>query len=333
MAGKYVKVSTTTEPAAYGNSSAMMDKALFSPIRVKSISYPVDRGLLKEENIESSIPAAAYGGALKVSGTIEGNLRPKQMMPFWLSIFGPSMALTGSDPITTGWKFHLASPSSMQLKIGENTSAATTDMELGYMGVGIKTANLTIAAKDFVTARFDWFAKIYNAASPFSPPEDSEYSVEDPVVFYNATINIAGTTKLNVKQMTINIDRKVDEERYVIGDYTLNELGTNGMTDVSGDITFTEKDYVDFRSALFGAASAGYGVLGCSNQIGGGSFLVMFTNIAECGSELNKMYIKFGAIKFGTTDTTMSGQNEIEKKVTWTAVGDANTGFEVGVAS
>ena len=333
MAGKYVKVSTTTEPAAYGNSSAMMNVALFSPIRVKTVSYPVDRGLLKEENIESSIPAAAYGGALKVSGSIEGNLRPLQMMPFWLSIFGPSSALGGTDPITTGWKFVLAAPSSMQLKIGENTSAATTDLELGYMGVGIKTASINIAAKEFVTAKFDWFAKLYTAASPYSPPAASDYGSEEPVVFYNATINIGGTTKLNIKNMTINIDRKVDEERYVVGDYTLNEIGTNGMTDVSGDITFTEKDYVDFRQALFGAASYGYGTLGCDNQIGGGTFLVMFTNIAACGSEVNKMYIKFTAIKFGSTVTTMNGQNEIEKKVSWIATGTGDTGFEVGVAS
>lgn len=335
MAGKYVKVSTTTEPAAYGNSAAMMNVAYFAPIRVKSISYPVDRGLLIEENIESPIPAYAFGGALKVSGTIEGNLRPKQMMPFWLSIFGPSVALGATDPITAGWKFTLGAPSSMQLKIGENTSAATTDMELGYTGVGIKTANINIAAKEFVTAKFDWFARMYTAASPYSPPASTDYATEDPIVFYNATINIGGTTSTKIKSMTINIDRKVDEERFVIGDYTLNEIGTNGMTEVSGDITFTEKDYQDFKYALFGAASgmATQPQLGCDNQIGGGTFLVMFTDIAACGSETNKMYVKFTKINFGTTDTTMTGQNEIEKKVTWKATGTAETGFEVGVAS
>jgi hypothetical protein len=336
MAGKYIKASTTTEPAAYGNTSTMMNAALFSPIRVKSVSYPVDRGLLIEENIESPIPAFAFGGALKVSGTIEGNLRPKQMMPFWLSLFGPSVALVGTDPIATGWKFTLDAPSSMQLKIGENTSAATTDMELGYMGVGIKSANINVAAKEFVTARFDWFAKNYTAASPYSPPASGDYVTEDPVVFYNATINIGGTTVTKIKSMTINIDRKVDEERFVIGDFTLNELGTNGMTEVSGDITFTEKDYQDFKYALFGAASgmaANPIPLGCDNQIGGGSFLVMFTDIAACGSEVNKMYVKFTKINFATTDTTMTGQNEIEKKVTWKATGTAATGFELGVAT
>jgi hypothetical protein len=334
MAGKYVKVSTTTEPAAYGNTATMMNVALFSPIRVKSISYPVDRSLLIEENIESPIPAAAYGGALKVSGTIEGNLRPKQMMPFWLSLFGPSTALAAGMPIESGgYYFTLGAPSSMQLKIGENTSAATTDLELGYMGVGIKSCNLNIAAKEFVTARFDWFAKQYTAASPFSPPTAGEYGSEAPVVFYNATINIGGTVNTKIKSMTINIDRKVDEERFVVGDYTLNEIGTNGMTEVSGDITFTEKDYPDFRQAMFGAASYGYGTLGCDDQIGGGTFLVMFTDIAACGSEINKMFVKFTKINFGTTDTTMNGQNEIEKKVTWKATGTAEEGFMIGVVT
>ena len=223
----------------------------------------------------------------------------------------------------------------MQMKIGENTSAATTDMELGYMGVGIKSANINIAAKEFVTAKFDWYAKLYTAASPYSPPEASEYVSEDPIVFYNATINIGGTTATKIKSMTINIDRKVDEERFVIGDYTLNELGTNGMSDVSGDITFTEKDYQDFKYALFGAASGmmTQPQLGCDNQIGGGTFLVVFNDIAACGSEVNKMYVKFSKINFGTTDTTMTGQNEIEKKVTWKATATTGLGFEIGVAS
>jgi hypothetical protein len=329
--GRYVKISSgQAEPAAsYGNSATMLGVGVFEPIRVKSISNPVDRGLMQEENIEGYIPTAAYGGALKVSGTLEGNLRPKQMKMLIYSLMGASANLTGSDPIVSGTKFTMSNPSSFQMKIGEQTSAATTDLELGYMGACVKTFNMNIAAKEFVTARFDWFAKNYTAASVYSPPTSGDYTTEQPIVFYNATVTIGGTDMSSkIKSLTINIDRKVDEERFVIGDYTLQEIGINGMNEVTGDITFTEKEYGQFRNTLFGATT-GANMLGCDNAVGGASFLAMFTNIAACGAEVGKMYIKFTQIVLGSTDTTINGQNEIEKKVSYRAVGD----FEMGVAS
>lgn len=326
--GRYVKISNAYE-TTFGNSSTMMAVSAFQPIRVKSISNPVDRGLMQEENIEGYIPTAAFGGALKVSGTLEGNLRPLQMKMLMYAMMGASAALTGSDPIVSGTKFTLGVPTSIQMKIGEQTSAATTDLELGYMGVGIKTFNLNVAAKEFVTARFDWFAKNYTAASPYSEPNSTDYSSEEPIMFYNATVTIGSTDKSNkIKAFTLNIDRKVDEERYVIGDYTLQEIGINGMNEVSGDITFTEKEYGEFRNTLFGATT-GVNTLGCDDAVGGGAFLLYCTSRAACGAEVGKFYIKFGQIVYGSTDTTINGQNEIEKKVSWKGVGN----FEIGIAS
>jgi hypothetical protein len=323
--GRYVKISTETE-STFGNGTAMLAVAKFTPIRVKSISNPVDRGLLIEENIEGYIPTAAYGGALKLSGTLEGNLRPKQMENLIYSLMGASAATAAG--ILTGIVYTMANPLSIQMKIGESTTAATTDLELGYMGAAVKTFNMNVAAKEFVTARFDWFAKNYTAASPYSPPASGDYSDEEPIVFYNASVSFDGVdTSAKIKNMTINIDRKVDEERYVIGDYTLTEIGINGMNEVTGDITFTEHEYGIFRQALFGATTAS--TLGCDDAVGTAAFLAQFTDIAVCGAEAVKMYVEFGSIKFASTDTTINGQNEIEKKVSYRAVGY----FGIGVAT
>jgi len=322
--GRYLKASIVAE-TVYGET--VMAANQFAPLRVKSISYPVDRGLLLEENIESYIPVAAYGGALKVSGSIEGNLRPKQMKQLIESCFGDSTALGVLDPITSGTKYTLSMPKSMQLKVGEQTqSGGSYEMELDYQGVGVKTMNLTVNSKEFVTAKFDWFAKIYSTGT-YTAPTASEYSVEDPAVFYNALISFdGGSSVFNVKSMSINIDRKVDEDRYVIGDFTVQELGINGLTDISGDITFTEKEYAQFKAALYGAATAT--TLNTTNPIAKPSFLMMFTDQAE----VNKAFIKFGAINFGGTDTTMTGQNVIEKKISWKATGDAGS-FAFGIAT
>jgi len=323
--GRYLKASIGAE-TTYGET--MQDAGQFKPLRVKSISYPVDRGLLLEENIESYIPVAAYGGALKVSGSIEGNFRPTQMTQLIASCFGASSALGAGDPIESGTKYNLGMPTSMQLKIGEQTATGGSyEMELGYNGVGIKTMNLGVTAKEFVTAKFDWFAKVYTAASSYTAPVDSDYVDEDPAVFYNALIQFAGAaTVYNVRGMSINIDRKVDEDRYVVGDYTIQELGINGLTDISGDITFTEKEYAMFRAALFGAT--GSTTLATTNPIYAPEFLIKFTDQAE----VDVAYIKFGAINFGSTDTTMNGQAVIEKKINFKATG-SSTSFELGIAS
>lgn len=319
--GKYLKVLNRAE-STYGETIT----GTFTAVRAKSVSYPVDRGLLLEENIESYIPVAAYGGALKVSGSIEGNLRPRQMQQLIAACFGASSALGGSDPITSGIKYTLGLPTSTQLKIGEQTqTGGSYEIELDYRGVGIKTMNLTVNSKEFVTAKFDWFAKDY-ATGTYSAPATTDYVSEDPTVFYNATIGFAGGAAVfNVRSMSINIDRKVDEDRYVVGDFTVQELGINGLTDISGDITFTEKEYNMFKAALYG--SSGASTIPTTNAIYSPAFLITFTNQAEVA----KAYMKFSSMAFGGTDTTITGQNVIEKKISWKATGDASS-FEFGMA-
>jgi hypothetical protein len=314
--GRYVKSSIIAE-TIYGNGGALLAATAFAPLRAKSVSYPVDRGLLIEENIESYIPVAAYGGALKVSGTIEGNFRPNQMSQMIASCFGTGAATT--SPFT-GMAYTMGMPTSMQLKVGEQTaSGGSYEIELGYVGVGIKTMNLTLNSKEFVVAKFDWFAKQYTAASTYTAPADSEYEAEDPAVFYNALVSLDGgsTWAANIRNATINIDRKVDEDRYVLGDFTVQELGINGMTDVSGDFTFTEKEYSMFKAALFGAATAT--TIPTTNPVYSSAVVVKFTDQAE--DDVAQMAL--GTVVFGNTDTTMTGQNVIEKKVSWKATGDA----------
>ena len=208
--GRYVKISTMTETAYggttnpnYGNGNTMMPVANFQPIRVSQISYPVDRGLLQEENIDYFIPTAQWGGALKVTGTLTGYLRPKQMELLLYAVMGASAALGAGDPITSGVKYTMAWPQPFQMKIGESTLASTTDLELGYMGVGLKSAAFTFAQADFTTVAFDWFAKLYTAASPFSPPAQADYLSENPILFYNATVSLSQSTLYPAAMMTV----------------------------------------------------------------------------------------------------------------------------------
>lgn len=295
---RYVEISDVETSYGAGGSG-------FAGIRVKSVSNPVDRGLLVEENIEGYIPTAAYGGALKLSGTIEGNLRPQQMENLFYSLFGTDTAGTLS----------LSNPTSIGMRIGENTVNGSTDIELEYVGVTVKTANITLTAKEFVTVRFDWFAKNYSS-NAFDT--GVTYTDEEPVVFYAASVRLGGTYVQDMmKSMTINIDRKVDEERFVIGDYTVQEIGINGMNEITGDITFTEHQYGEFRRAMFGATDGT--ALDCKNDVGSLAATVYFHSRDPCAVPV--MTLTMGTIVYGSTDTTINGQNEIEKKVNYRAVG------------
>ena len=314
---KYLKVGDTLE-TTYGTIPGGIT---YAPVRARVISNPVDRGVMMEENIESNIPTAGYGGALKVGGSIEGNLRPLQMITLIHSVMGVKTA-TASP--AAGFNFTLGSPSSFCMKVGEETGSGL-NIEQIYRGCGVKSMNLNIPAKEFTVAKFDWLAKIYDPGT-FSAPTEGDYSVEQPIVFYNAEVSIAGSQSVRVKSITLDINRAVDEERFVVGDYTLQELGVNGMTSVGGTITFTEQEYAEFKRALYGV-SAGT-ALDTANALGSVALVITCTNIAA--SETDKMIITAPTTLYTTTDTTISGQSEVEKRINFVVVG---SGFNIFIAS
>ncbi len=305
---KYLTIGATIE-ATYGTIPGGQS---YTPVRARVVSYPVDRGVMVEENIESFIPTAGYGGALKVSGSIEGNLRPLQMVTLIHALMGVKTA-TGAP--AAGFDFTLGSPSSFNMKIGEETGSGL-NIENIYRGCGIKSANFNFAAKEFVVAKFDWIAKIYDPGT-FSAPTDGAYSTEQPTVFYNAEISVGGTQSVRIKTMSLDINRSVDEDRFVVGDYTLQELGVNGMTDISGSITFTEHEYLEFKRALFGVTAGT--ALDTANAIGDVEVIITGTDIAA--SETDKIIFTFPHLLYTGTDTSISGQSEVEKRINFKVVG------------
>jgi hypothetical protein len=314
---KYLTIGATIE-STYGTIPGGQS---YTPVRARVVSYPVDRGVMVEENIESYIPTAGYGGALKVNGSIEGNLRPIQMITLFHSLMGVK---TATATPAAGFDFTLGSPSSFNMKIGEETGSAL-NLENIYRGCGVKSANLNFAAKEFVVAKFDWLAKIYDPGT-FSAPTDGAYSTEEPIVFYNAEIVVDGIQSVRIKSLSLDINRSIDEERFVVGDYTLQELGINGMTDVSGNIVFTEHEYAEFKRALFGV-SAGT-ALDTENKIGDVQVVITGTDIGS--SEVDKIIITMPHMLYVSTDTTISGQSEVEKRINFKVVG---SDFKVFIAS
>lgn len=325
---RFLKVGSLPE-IHMGGTYGTVAATAWLPVRCKSISNPVDRGVMMEENIESWFPASGVGGALKVSGSLESNFRPIMMLPFLQAVLGSATTNIAATPtIDTAITFVLGSPTPISLQMGEKSTNAS-GIATQYQGVGIKSFALTMAAKDFAVCKIDWFSKIYknlsydacvagiSAASPAYDNTMWGYEKEEPVVFYNASITTPGGTSLKVKTMDITIDRKVDDDRFIVGDYTLQELGINGMTDIGGSMTMTEQEYNELLRTMYGDTVPT--ALNTANTVGMGPLSIVLTNRAA--AEKNKMLIYIKTAIYTNVDTSITGQNEVEKKISWKAVG------------
>ena len=65
-------------------------------------------------------------------------------------------------------------------------------------------------------------------------------------------ISIGGTPATTVKSLSLSIDRKLDEEQYTLGAFDLQRLTINGMTDITGELTFSEMEYTQYKTAMTG---------------------------------------------------------------------------------
>lgn len=314
--GRYVKVGDTLE-SVYGTEPGGQT---YTGVRSKTVSQTVDRGIMFEENIEHYLAATGYGGALKLGGTLEGSIRPLQMKNLFYGLMGNrASATTPGDPLT-GWKYTFDVPKSIDIKTGESTAGGS--VEWTYKGVGVKSCSLNFAAKEFVTGRFEWLAQTATAGSYSAP---SSYTSEEPLVFYAATVTLDAVTSTKIKSLTMDIDRKLDDDRFVVGDYKLTELGYSGMTEVGGSLTFTEQEYGELKRAQFGTTTGTS--LDARNLVGGPVLKITCTDLSAI--PVTKMVIQAGVSIYGNADYSMSGQDEAERKVDYKVIGSSFTVYTV----
>ncbi len=306
MSSRFVKIGTET--GSYGSGTGTQ-----AGLKVTNVTKPVDRSPIVEETIDEYTASNAYGGALKLSGTIEGSIRPVQMMNVFKALFGTA----DTESLTTTYSLGL--PTSLVMTIGENTTTSGTGIMTTYKGVGIKSATFTFNAKEIAKASFEWIAKNYLHADY----DDSglTYTTEDPVLFYSAIISIDSTPVANIKNMTVKIDRKLNEDQYCIGAFDLQRLTINGMTDITGDITFTEQEYTQLKLATTGVS--GGTSIGVTNPLGSVSIQITCTDLST--PQNTRLIITMPVTVYTNADTSIQGMNEIEKKISYKAIGSGTT--------
>ncbi len=283
-----------------GNEATFGTHVATTGINASDVSVDIDRSLLIEENIDNYNAATAYGGPLKISGTIDGNIRPKQLEIILKSFFGDA-----TGPYTLGV------PTPMSIDIGEELM----NQEIQCTGCGISKLSLSFAAKDFATFTADFFAKNYVLAAYSAPT----IAAEDPAVFYNAALSIGGSGSTEIKEITLDMDRKLDDDNFVLNDFTLHRLARTGVTSITGTITFAETAFDDYRRAITGT-TAGTAV-DANNTVGSVALVITCTTMAGVTS----LTISLPVSVYGKGGKKISKVSEIEKVVDFVATGDGVT--------
>jgi hypothetical protein len=214
-------------------------------IKVTSINENIDRGIFIEEDVSSYIGSSGYGGALKLSGDAEGSLRPLQMDCIIEALLG-----TKTPNLDGDYEYTIGYPGSVQIDIGE--SNATISRETDYVGCIIKSGSFSFEPSEAAKFSFDWIASDYSQTTYASPT----YTTEEPVMFWSASVSIDGTPSTMVKSLTLDINRNINEDAFVVGSFNYPRITLGGMTEITASIEFSQDEFNEIKTGMFGSSSS-----------------------------------------------------------------------------
>ena len=114
---RYVKIGVEASYGAGATTAAVL---------VTAARHTTDRGMIFEEDISDFLPKKGYAGALKLSGSIEGNVRPDQMAAIWEAVFG----IKTPETVPTRDEYTLGVPKSLEVEIGEATGTSNQHFDM-----------------------------------------------------------------------------------------------------------------------------------------------------------------------------------------------------------
>jgi len=299
----YIKHSLET--GAYGTGGGVPTDAT-EATHFTDANYTDDRGTMLEDCTDAYMYPRADGGALKVDGSLEGTFRPVAQASLLNSLFG---AVAGGV-----YTLDMCVPTTLQ--IGEKVGAVTRARN--YYGVGVGKAEFTFATKEYVRVSYDW---ISSQAVDTTYDTTPTYSAENPLVFWRATLTL-GTDPIVAKEATLSIDRALDDDQFVLGQFTRYRLTQTDMTKITGSITLTENQIDMVKIAQYGAKTNS--AVAATNDLGAGT--IKFTCLKTGGTAGCEFEVP---VVFDSFDFKGSKVSEFGKVVNFTAVG---SGFKLTVS-
>lgn len=303
MGVSYIKVTAETGDFGSGGGAP---SATTDAIKVNDVDYTVDRGAMKEETTDSYTTNQILGGALKISGSIDTNFRPTSQAPLLAACLGTA----------TAGVYDIEEPTAACIAIGEKTGTVTK--ERLFYGVGVKSVEFTFEAKEYVKAKYDWIA-----ADVVNGTFDTtlSYPTEDPLVFWAATLTL-GETILYSKSLSMTVDRAIDEEQFVLGNYKLYRLTRTGVTDISGSLTLTEEQIDEMNRAIYGTPSGT--AMPANNDLGTGTLTIVCKRPNGTAGATFVLPVTYTSSAFKA-----SSVGEFDKSIEYNVVGNPTTFLKV----
>jgi len=248
--GKYLRVGFEDAPYGSGTSEGEGEVNVSAPIKITSFSKTVSRNEMIEETTDAPLVNHATSGAYGVSGSLECLIRPTQIRPLLHGLMGELVepALPAAEDY-----YELSDVVPLVFYLGENYVSMSYEQVLS--GVGMTSSTFTFAAKEFVKCSLDFIAqKVADGVDDFDFPDD--YSDEVPLTFYMAGVSrtdgIATRDVVYSKNVEFTLDRKLDAEQFYLESPFLGYLVATGAAELTGSITFGERQYEEIRAAQYG---------------------------------------------------------------------------------
>ena len=303
MARRYVAIGTE---ASYGVAPGTG----LSGLKVTSVNESFDPGLIFEETCDSQTINNAYGGAQKYTGTIEAFLRPAQMGPLFQCLFGAP----------TGGVYTLAAtPKSMTMEICTDDNGI--ENAIRYLGVGISSMEMNLNAREAVTTRWNYFAK---SSSKVPAQASVAYPDAEPALFWGATVTLRSGASTTIKSMTMNIERGLDPDDFVVGHSQLQGLVINAVPNISGSITLSQREWTEFQRALYadsgGTSYAPLSTRGDTNSHEPGQTNMTLLFKDRTGTPICQ--VETDVAVYTDASRSMRGRAGVEKTVNYRVIGD-----------
>lgn len=294
-------------------------------IRATGIGDPVNRNVSFEEALDIAAPTYAVAGSYVVNGTLDAILRFEGFAPLFESMLGA----------TAGDTYYLTdTPTSYAFLIGDDQA----NVQTSYYGCGITSMEFTFAVKEFVRVRMSWLgqkAQIIDSGSHVSPAFYVAPTADNAAVYYNAIISVNGNP-LQVKNLTLRIDRKFDTDYFYIGSPLLQGLYMNGQTEVSGTMTLGGGQWESLKNVMTGGQTTSITAnmqttsAGTENKNELVAVPMEITLHDKDGVELGT--IRAGSVVFSESNRSVQGRNQWDKTVNYRVIVPTATDFYITAA-
>lgn len=276
-------------------------------IPVSGVSVSTARNPVAEETMGSVGQPRIYGGAYLATGQLDAPYRKTALDPLRESLLGGSEKI--EELPEEPW-------------ISDALLSDEFNNGVAFDRFMITSMSFDLKVKDYARSSFQFIA---GKATKGTGVSQTQFSDDDPILlFYNAIVSV-GDEEIKSSGVTINIERPIDQDYYILGSPLLYNYCQSGPATVTGTLTFAPKEWEHLNFALDSIKDDTYEPSASnlnSLNFGGGDPCSMMNMKVQlhtpCGGAVAQT-ITVDSIKLQDLSISGQGRSKFDKQLNWTA--------------